>query len=120
MIKRLRDLRLDKNFTQKSFAALLNLTQQTYSDYETGRTNPDLDTLTKIADFLGVSIDYLLGRSDDFGIISINNEMNDYTAEERQLVADYRALTPALKDMLQLTLQTWKGSPANATTPRRA
>ena len=117
---RIRELREEKNLSQEDVAKAIGTNQRNIGRWEKNENEPTAGFLLKLADFFGVSIDYLLGRSDDFGIISINNEMNDYTAEERQLVADYRALTPALKDMLQLTLQTWKGSPANATTPRRA
>ena len=45
MIKRLKELRLEKGYNQKYFAERLNITQQTYSDYETGRTNHTPETL---------------------------------------------------------------------------
>ena len=74
MIKRLKELRSEKQLNQKQLAALLNITQQTYSDYETGRTNPDIDTLLQISKILECSIDYLLGNSDDFGNIVFTEE----------------------------------------------
>lgn len=60
----LRALREDRGLSQKEIAAVLNIAQNTYSQYETGAiaiTAPDLITL---ADFYGVSIDYLLDRTD--------------------------------------------------------
>lgn len=61
--QRLRELRKGKNLTQNDMAKLLNITVQAYGAYERGRSQPDFDTLVKIADFFNVSIDYLLGRT---------------------------------------------------------
>lgn len=90
MIKRLKETRLECEYTQKEMATFLNITQQTYSDYETGRTNPDIDTLLKIADRLSVTIDYLLGRSDDFGNVTIyhNTENVDSLSPDEQRVIE--------------------------------
>lgn len=60
---RLRDLREDRDLKQKQLAALLQVHQTTYSDYEFGRLNIPIAALHKLADFYGVSTDYLLGRT---------------------------------------------------------
>lgn len=62
-ISRLRDLREDKDLTQKELADYLQVHQTTYSDYELGRINIPIKVLHTLADFYGVSIDYLLGRT---------------------------------------------------------
>lgn len=62
-ISRLRDLREDKDLTQKELADYLQVHQTTYSDYELGRINVPIKVLHTLADFYGVSIDYLLGRT---------------------------------------------------------
>lgn len=62
---RLRDLREDKDLNQKSLAQLLKVHQTTYSDYELGRLNIPIAVLHTLADFYGVSIDYLLGRTNE-------------------------------------------------------
>ena len=62
---RLRDLREDKDLKQKDIAQLLKIHQTTYSDYELGRLNIPIDTLHVLADFYGVSTDYLLGRTNN-------------------------------------------------------
>ena len=62
---RLRDLREDRDLTQKSLAALLQVHQTTYSDYELGNLNIPLSALHILADFYNVSIDYLLGRTNE-------------------------------------------------------
>ena len=60
---RLRDLREDKDLKQKDLAAFLQIHQTTYSDYELGRLNIPVAVLHTLADYYGVSIDYLLGRT---------------------------------------------------------
>jgi len=61
---RIRDLREDRDLKQKHLAELLNVHQSTYSDYELGRLNIPVSALNTLADFYGVSVDYLLGRTD--------------------------------------------------------
>ena len=60
---RLRDLREDKDLKQKNIAEYLQIHQTTYSDYELGELNIPVPVLHKLADFYGVSIDYLLCRT---------------------------------------------------------
>lgn len=60
----IRNLRIDHNYTQKQIAELLHDSQNTYSQYEIGTLNYSVDALVTLADFYGVSVDYLLGRTD--------------------------------------------------------
>lgn len=60
---RLRDLREDRDLKQKDLAALLQVHQTTYSDYELDRLNIPTAVLHALADYYGVSVDYLLGRT---------------------------------------------------------
>lgn len=60
---RLRDLREDRDLKQKELADLLKIHQTTYSDYELSRLNIPISVLHTLADFYGVSVDYLLGRT---------------------------------------------------------
>ena len=62
---RLRDVREDRDFKQKELAHLLRVHQTTYSDFELGRLNIPVPVLHTLADFYGVSIDYLLGRTNE-------------------------------------------------------
>lgn len=61
---RIRDLREDRDLTQKELAKILGCTQQTYSRYETGEITIDIFNLIKLADFYNTSCDYLLGITD--------------------------------------------------------
>lgn len=63
MYQRIRDLREDRDIKQEDLATLLNCTQACYSNYENGKREILLPVLEKLADFYGVSVDYLLGRT---------------------------------------------------------
>lgn len=62
--KRLRLMRMKRNFTQPQLADMLDVALRTYQGYEGGTRSPSFDTLIKIADILDVSIDFLLGRDE--------------------------------------------------------
>lgn len=62
---KIRDIREDKDMTQKQISQLLNCTQQTYSRYETGEITIDIYNLIKLANFYSTSTDYLLGLTDE-------------------------------------------------------
>lgn len=63
--KRLKKLRKEKELTQKEIAPLLGIKQNTYSDWETGKSEPNLENVVKLAEILGITTDFLLGVSDD-------------------------------------------------------
>ena len=64
LYKRIRDLREDKDLTQRDLARILNCSQQVYSNYELGQRDLPTDILIKLSDFYQVSTDYILGISD--------------------------------------------------------
>lgn len=61
MYPRIRELREEKNITQKTMAYVLNCSQQVYSNYELGQRDIPTDILIKLAQFHHVSTDYILG-----------------------------------------------------------
>lgn len=62
---RIAELRKAKGVSQIRLAMELNTTQNTISRYETGEREPGIAELIKIADYFGVSVDYLIGHTDD-------------------------------------------------------
>ena len=62
--QRIKNLREDHDLTQDAISKKLNISQRAYSHFETGTRGIPTEILIKIADFYGVSIDYLVGRSD--------------------------------------------------------
>lgn len=62
---RLRDLREDADLTQKQLAALLNIRQNTYSQYENGQRQLPIEALIRLAEIFKTSTDYILGLTDE-------------------------------------------------------
>lgn len=63
--KRIRDLREDRDLIQTDMGKVLSCSQRVYSNYERGDIDIPTTTLIKIADFHNVSVDFLLGRTDN-------------------------------------------------------
>ena len=63
--KRIRDLREDKDLTQKEMAERLPCSQQVYSNYELGQRDIPTEILIKLSEFHDVSVDYILGITDN-------------------------------------------------------
>ncbi len=59
--QKLTQARKDAGYTQTTVAELIKIKRSTLASYETGRTQPDIETLGKLADFYNVSIDWLVG-----------------------------------------------------------
>lgn len=85
--KKLKSLRKNKGISQTEFGNILGLATSTVSGYEKGNRMPDLNTLNKIADYFGVSVDYLLDRDTE-----INNT-------EKEFIVDLGRLT--LEEIIQ-------------------
>ena len=65
VFKNLRAIREDNDLRQSDIAKMLNVSQNTYSQYETGVIALTAEVLIKLADYYGVSVDYLLDRTDE-------------------------------------------------------
>lgn len=59
---KLKELRTKSNLTQKEISEMLGIAQTTYAGYETGKHEPNADTLKKLAQIHKTSIDYIVGR----------------------------------------------------------
>lgn len=70
-MNRIRQLRKTRGLSQAQVAAELNVHQTAVSQWETGRTDPDIESARALSDFFGVSLDYLLGHDLQ------NNEMDE-------------------------------------------
>ena len=62
---RIRNLREDKDLYQKDIAKLLGISQQYYSDYENGKRTMPIAYLIKLAQFYNVSLDYIVGLTNE-------------------------------------------------------
>ncbi len=61
---KLKELREENNVSQKEIADFLNIKQNTYSQYETGKRQLPVDVLIKLSKFYKISTDYILGLED--------------------------------------------------------
>jgi transcriptional regulator with XRE-family HTH domain len=84
---RLIELRKSKGLNQDQMAKEFQVTTMTYSRWETKKNMPDVNTVMAIADYFGVSVDYLLGRPS-----------NDLTPEESE---NLKAATDAINEILE-------------------
>lgn len=65
--ERLQTARRRRHLTQKEVAAYLEMTERSYQHYEGDRRRPSYEVLVTLADYFGVTTDYLLGRTDEPG-----------------------------------------------------
>jgi len=75
---RLKKLRNDREISQAKIAPMFGVRQQSYATWETGETQPDIETLLKLAIFFDVTVDYLTGASDEI-IKSPKTPKEDYS-----------------------------------------
>ena len=94
IMKNLKILRKSRNLTQKEVANAIGITFQNYSYYETGRTKPTPEMLCTLADFFGVTVDELLGRTpqlfDDARVpkTEVQELFDQLTAHQKDLVLE--------------------------------
>lgn len=92
---RLKELRKTKCLTQDEMSKILNIARSTYNGYEQKISEPNLETLCKLADYYNVSLDYLVGRENtndsecldelEMNILKVSKHLN--TNNKRQALA---------------------------------
>jgi transcriptional regulator with XRE-family HTH domain len=101
--QRLRELRTARKLTQTRLAELLAVSPRVYSRWETGDVTPHFDTIVRLADTLGVSLDELAGRKDVSSETIIKNpELNRLYRKVDQLPdEDQKALVVVLDSLVK-------------------
>ena len=91
---RLRDLRTENRLTQDQLSMKTGLSHGCIAMLEVEKRAPTGQTLETLADFFGVSVDYLLGRTDELEniVIKYDNPADELTTDERELLANFRKL----------------------------
>lgn len=69
MYEKIKELRIEKNLTQREMGAILNCSQRVYSNYERGDIDIPTEILIKLGDFHNVSVDFILGRTSNRKIL---------------------------------------------------
>lgn len=108
----LKDLRLERGFTQQYVADTIGISRSVLSQYENNQVDPTSFVIAKFAKFFEVSADYLLGLEDDFGakVAPIGATLAGYSAEEKQLIEDFRKLSPYMKGIALTTVHGMTGA----------
>ena len=106
----LKELRNKKNLSQSQAADALGISLRAYQNYEYGQREPNIEMIFKLADFYGVTTDYLLGR--DTGepdtLDQLAAEFN-MTALEKKIVENYLSLPESMRgDLMEFLRKTVK------------
>ena len=99
----LKELRKNRNLNQTQVASVLGFTYFTYGKWEQGKAEPSLSSLQKLADFFQVSVDELLGRTEDeFG----HSVPSDLSEEDRKLLAWFHGMDKAQQRAILRTAES--------------
>lgn len=94
---RIKELRQAQGITQRELGEKIGCTQTAVGKYERKELEPNINLLFKLSDIFGVSIDYLVGREDEFGNVTVAGAGAELTPEEQTLLSCYRVITEAEK-----------------------
>lgn len=90
----LKELRKQKSLSQTDLSKIIGVSVQAYQKYEYGTAEPTFDSLCKLADFYGVTTDYLLGRKEQSSPIE---QVSDIELEKRFLQAYFELVSPQMR-----------------------
>ncbi len=100
MIKNLRLVRKNRGISQQQLADVLGISQQSVNKYENHNIEPDIATLIKISDYFGISVDFLIGRSENEDVEKM------ILTDERYVLNIYRSLDAAEKNCVKTVIET--------------
>ncbi len=113
---RLKELRDEKKLSQEEVAKAIGTSQTNIGRWEKGLNEPSSGFVIKLANYFEVSIDYLLGREDDFGNITVTSSPSSdlsasspnasLTPEEREILETYRNLPPHRRKTFMLFVES--------------
>ena len=94
-MERLRICRIEKGYTQSELGKEIGVVQTAIGKYERGELEPNISILTKLADFFGCTIDYLVGREDDFGNVTATAPSSDLSEDEKKVLNLFKRMPEA-------------------------
>lgn len=103
MVKRLKSMRESLGLSQAGLAEIIGITQQAINKYENSSTEPDIENLTKLAEFFDTSIDYLVGATD---VAPGEEDTGDYqfSSKELKVMEKYKTLSDDNQKLINKTL----------------
>jgi transcriptional regulator with XRE-family HTH domain len=106
---RLFELRNEKSLSQRDMAKIMNISQGTFNNWENGNTQPSIEQLIALANYFGVSVDYLIGNSDDLGVIRYKS----MSEENSKLISLLCNVPPQLKQAIITILTEYNNKTEN-------
>ena len=98
MVKNLKAIRHARGISQQTLANAMGITQQSINKYENHKIEPDIDTLIALADYFDVTVDYLIGRTD---------ENNQQLRDSNSLLSKYSRLNKSEKICIDTLIDTY-------------
>ena len=113
-------LKIERHLTQNEIAKEINTSQTNIGRWEKELNEPTASFLIRLADFFDCSVDYLLGREDDLGNITLHTEKPaSLPQDEQELLNIYQALSPAHRSQI-LEYARYFAEKSGAATRRKA
>lgn len=106
MVENLRKLRTSRGISQQQLADVIGTSQQSINKYENHSIEPDIQTLTKIADYFGTTIDYLVGHIPHSAEGKTIGDI-ELSREEKTLAQDYSRLSKDEKESIRLVIKNY-------------
>lgn len=104
---RMLELRKERNISQSEVAKYIDVSDSAICFWENGVNEPKASYILQLAQFFGVTTDYLLGLEDDVGGNFTKKSAPGITAEEQELLRNYRALSEPGKKLVKTTIKTF-------------
>jgi transcriptional regulator with XRE-family HTH domain len=105
--KRLKELRLKSEYSQKQLGDLLGITQQAVQKWEKAIAHPDIDAIIKMANLFDVTVDYLLGRTDTPKVEIVKAPPNS-GADELYVLKGSEPFTPKQAEYIRNLIESIK------------
>ncbi|MBQ7912935.1 MAG: helix-turn-helix transcriptional regulator [Clostridia bacterium] len=102
---RLFELRNEKGLSQRAVAQEMFISQGTYNNWENEKTQPSIEQLKRLSALFGVSVDYLIGNTDEYGTVGVKNNLSP---DETALIGKYRALSKESQGAILTVIENLK------------
>ena len=112
--ERFKELLDEKLISYSSVAKKTGIPVTTLSNYINRGSIPSMIQLTLLADFFGCSVDYLIGREDDFGNVSVSSSPSDLSKDEKTLLERFRKLGPFERESILVQIDALSSEEYNA------
>ncbi len=99
---RIKELREEKHISQKKLAEVIGTSQRNIGRWENNENEPSYSQVVKLADFFGCSIDYLVGREDDFGNVPVKSNLS---TQEQELISAFNKLDVVQRETVLIQIK---------------